>query len=582
MKMTFTIRGAEPDPARKFACRRMIVGPWTSQPEQFEGYNGFVGWAGVTVLRSGRWLVTFNCGYWHASMPVTPSILEDPACRAQWDRHLSMGCPDLQAPRGGRTQMMHSDDGGLTWSAPRVLIDTEHTDCHAMTVELDNGALLCTWYTEDLPNVCVASWILSHDGGETWTEPRAFGDGARAAGNESALVLSDGTVLHALDGYYDGRTDFESVGIFRSRDHGETWSRIATVGHPDHHMHEQSLATLADGRIVLMSREHGDIAWSQDGGETWTEPESTGMSLYDPHLVAMPNGVLAAFAGYRFGGGLRVSLSPDAGATWHGPGDHYGYDVDSSAYGYNHPILLEDGSIYVIYQHTGGHNTHHARTMALWGIRVRVADSADGIEILPARGSPADIGYEAAYNLIVNEDGPALHRPRTRQSIAEYPAMQNEEPFARHLAERDVIATLPRAGWKFRKDRDKVGEREGWHLPGADLATWQDIEIEDWWDAHGVHHIGPAWYRLQWQVPNEAGAHAQRTLAFGAVDGKCEVYVDGTFVGAPDHGFEGWEQPFDIDATSHLRPGATVVIAVKVTNSSGPAGIWRPVRLVGP
>ncbi|MAE63024.1 MAG: hypothetical protein CMJ18_02025 [Phycisphaeraceae bacterium] len=584
MRTRFEIVGREPDPARKFACRRMIVGPWLSQPEQFPGYNGFVGWSGVTVLKSGRWLVTFNAGYWHASMPVTEAILEDPACRAQFDRHLRMGCPDLESPRGGRTFLMHSDDGGLTWSTPRVIIDTEHTDCHAMIAEMDNGALLCSWYVEDLPDVCVATHMRSHDGGETWGEHRTFSAGARAAGNESALVLSDGTVLHALYGYYRGEEgrSWEAVGIHRSRDHGETWERIAVVGNDDHHMHEQSLAELPDGRIVLISRAHGDIAWSEDGGETWTEPESIGISIYDPHLIVTPDGVLAAFAGSYFGGGLRVTLSPDGGRTWHGPGDHYGYDVDASAYGYNHPILLDDGSVYVIYQSTGGHHTHHARTMALWGVRVKVSPAADGIEMLPARGSPADIGYEAAYDMVVNQDGPASHRAPTRRSAHDDPRLEGDEVFDRHWTRHAVIAPLPRDGWKFRKDRARVGEEKGWARPGIDLDGWHDIRIGDWWDAFGFHHLGTAWYRLEWTVPEEAERYPQRLLAFGAVDGECAVYVDGAFAGAPDHGFDGWETPFEIDVTSQLAPGSSVVIAVKVRNSTGPAGIWRSVKLIAP
>lgn len=85
-------------------------------------------------------------------------------------------------------------------------------------------------------------------------------------------------------------------------------------------------------------------------------------------------------------------LSPDGGHRWHGPGERYGYSVDPSVYGYCHPILLPDGTVYLVYLHTGGHLPAHARTEALWGLRVRVSDAADGIEILPAPGSPAAKG----------------------------------------------------------------------------------------------------------------------------------------------------------------------------------------------
>lgn len=575
----FRIVGREPDPARKFACRRMLVGPWYNQPEQYPGYNGFVGWAGLAVLRSGRWLLTFNSGYWHANLPVTDEILKDPDKRRQFDLHLSMGCPDVRAPRGGRTHLMQSDDNGLTWSKPTTLIDTEHNDLHAMISELNNGTLLCSFYTEDLPNICQASYMLSNDQAKTWSEIRLFPNGASGVGNESAIQLSDGTVLHSLQGRYGDRKQYDSVGIFRSKDYGETFELSAVIGSLDHHLHEQSLAELDDGRLVMMARAHGDIAWSDDKGLTWTDPVSTGISMYDPHLLLLPNGVLALFFGSYFGGGVRVCLSKDGGKTWHGPGDSYGYDVDCSAYGYSHPVLLKDGTIYVLYQHTGGHKTHHARTEALWGIRVRVFDDADGIEILPAPGSPGHIGYAEAYNLVVNEDGPRSHRPAICRSVKEM-NLAGEEVFDPLWKNHELVAELPLQGWKFKKDREVVGEQKGWHQHDFDDSDWENIEIGDWWDAFGHHHIGFAWYRLKWEAPLKASDGRRLKLAFGAVDGQCWIYIDGKPAGESPHGPEGWDQPFQIDVTERLQPGQAHLISIKVKNTVGPAGIWRTVKLV--
>ena len=72
----FRMIGEEPEAERFRMCRRMLVGPWCNQPEEYEGYNGFVGWAGTTRLRSGRWLLTFTSGYWHGSLPQTEEILK--------------------------------------------------------------------------------------------------------------------------------------------------------------------------------------------------------------------------------------------------------------------------------------------------------------------------------------------------------------------------------------------------------------------------------------------------------------------------------------------------------------------------
>ena len=66
-EVQFKIVGTEPPADRYRSCRQMLVGPWHNQPEEYQGYNGFVGWAGVTHLRSGQWLVAFTSGTWHGT-----------------------------------------------------------------------------------------------------------------------------------------------------------------------------------------------------------------------------------------------------------------------------------------------------------------------------------------------------------------------------------------------------------------------------------------------------------------------------------------------------------------------------------
>ena len=147
------------------------------------------------------------------------------------------------------------------------------------------------------------------------------------------------------------------------------------------------------------------VRWPRTGGRTWEQSNSTGWDLYDPHLLQMPNGVLALFHGSYQKRGIRVLLSLDGGHTWHGPGERYGYSVDPSVYGYCHPMLLPDGTAYLVYLHTGGHRPGDARTEALWGLRVRVHADAGGIDILPAQGSPAAKGYPGAGPEDAKADG---------------------------------------------------------------------------------------------------------------------------------------------------------------------------------
>ena len=394
-EVVFKTVGSESPPGRHLANRRMLVGPWLNQPEEYEGYNGFVGWAGVTGLRSGRWLLTFTSGAWHGSPPWTEEIRKDPKSREYFEKYFKMGSagnqfrarPDIRSPRGGRAHIMHSDDQGKTWSKPTTLIDTELDDRHPAILELDDDTLLCTFFAYSLPTVdhemvARAKYMRSTDGGKTWSAPAEPPGGRGGFGNGPVIQLSDGAVVWVMDaGKLDPALDHNVVGVYRSSDRAKTFERAAIVS-TDRVLHEPDVAELPDGRLVMVARPRGEICWSPDGGRTWTKLVPTGAIIHDPHLVMMPNGVLACF-GWMPPGGVRVILSPDMGRTWHGPAKGTGYAVDPSVYGYSHQMLLPDGTIYMVYQHTGGHLAHDARTCALWALRLRINDAADGIEIQP-------------------------------------------------------------------------------------------------------------------------------------------------------------------------------------------------------
>ncbi len=404
-EVSFKVIGNEPAAGRYQACRRMIVGPDVNQPKPYEGYNGFVGWAGVTRLRSGRWLLTFTSGTWHATVPWTDEIRQDPACRKQFEQWQKIGLPDLPAPRGGRAHIMFSDDEGLTWSKPKTLVDTEADDRHPTILEVDDGTLLCTFFTYRLPRIHYAKYMLSHDGGKTWGEPMDVpGKPEQTAfSNGPAIQLADCTVVWVMGGKFDIAHEQHCIGTFRSADRGKTFE-LASLVKLDHPLHEPTVAEIAPGKLTMAIRQHGDISFSADGGRTWepSDYRTCHMNLYDPHLLRLPNGVLALFHGSYTKGGIRVFLSPDRGHTWHGPGKAktakvsspcpYGYSVDPSVYGYCHPMLLPDGTVYLAYLHTGGHRPEQARTEALWGLRVKIHEDASGIDILPPPGSPAAKG----------------------------------------------------------------------------------------------------------------------------------------------------------------------------------------------
>jgi hypothetical protein len=129
--------------ARPEDCRGVIVGPGKNQPDGFPGYAGFVGWESPIRLANGDWLVGFNAGYWHASAP-TP--LQYPAARLE--EYKQMGLPtNIEAPTGGRAMIVRSTDQGKTWSKPATLVDTPADDRHPAFVQLDDGTIVCSFFT---------------------------------------------------------------------------------------------------------------------------------------------------------------------------------------------------------------------------------------------------------------------------------------------------------------------------------------------------------------------------------------------------------------------------------------------------
>jgi photosystem II stability/assembly factor-like uncharacterized protein len=383
------VQGGE-SAAKAADCRRMVVGPGVNQPEAFPGYAGFVGWESPARLRDGTLLVGFSAGYWHAS-PPTPFRVEPKALKGWQD----LGMPkDISAPRGGRAMIVRSIDGGRTWSRPRTLIDTPADDRHPNFLELPDGTILCTFFTypghgdaSKEPELAARTGIVrSFDGGKTWEKearrlPSPF---VFDATDGPPILLKDGSILLAVYGS-PAQGVPEQVGVFRSTDGGETW-RLLSVVKTNHEMSEPSVAQLPDGRLVMVARPEGDIAWSDDGGLTWTPPVTFGMRMFEPGLLVLRDGTLLCLHGSYGAGGFRAIFSGDGGRTWVAPSPKHGFAVDASVYGYSKGIELPDGSIFAVYIHTGGHRTKDAQTEAIWAIRLRVRTDLSGIDLLPAPG----------------------------------------------------------------------------------------------------------------------------------------------------------------------------------------------------
>ena len=58
-----------------------------------------------------------------------------------------IGMPtDIDAPRGGRAELIRSADGGKTWSRPTILLDTPWDDRAPNFCQLQGGTILCSLF----------------------------------------------------------------------------------------------------------------------------------------------------------------------------------------------------------------------------------------------------------------------------------------------------------------------------------------------------------------------------------------------------------------------------------------------------
>lgn len=383
-----------PEQTQHLRFRRTLVGPGINQPKPYPGYEGFVGWSGVARTKSGALLVTFSSGYWHSSPPTGPTPL--PTRFAELFKKLSgADVSTINAPRGGRAEIIRSEDGGLTWSTPQVMIDTPLDDRSPATFQLSDGTLVASLFVSDERGDTRTGIIRSYDDGMTWEQaPRYLTTPFTwTATDGPPLEMPDKSVLLAVyggAGKGNGEAMKSQFGLFRSGARGDTWECIGRLKAP-YDLDEPSITLLRDGRLIMIARPQGAVSWSSDGGHTWTDPIRLPFRMYDPWLLTLKDGTLLCVHGsyQKDKHGLRAILSPDGGKTWFAAGPDYGFSIDPSVYGYSRGIQLPDGSIYIVYLHTGGHKWEDARREALFALRFRVLVGCRGIELLPAPGPPA-------------------------------------------------------------------------------------------------------------------------------------------------------------------------------------------------
>jgi sialidase-1 len=287
------------------------------------GAGGYEAFPDVCRLQDGRLLCVFYAGYDHISLP------------------------NERFRMGGRICISVSKDEGLTWSPAKILYDGPYDDRDPSIVQLDNGRLVCNFFSlkpVDGTNggyVGLGTSIMTSDDlGLNWSKPVCVSPNYYCS--SPVRQLSDGWLILGL---YAQTADQAWGAVIRSGDGGTNWDPIIPIDNAGMPLNaETDVIELADGTLFAVERSRGATmasSRSRDRGVTWSPSTPMAFPGACPYLHRGTNGII--LLGHREPDtSIRYSL--DECRTWSAS-----ILVDEVRGAYPSMVNLGDGSVLILY-----------------------------------------------------------------------------------------------------------------------------------------------------------------------------------------------------------------------------------------
>jgi len=262
--------------------------------------------------------------------------------------------------RDGYFLLATSDDGGTTWSKPRLVVgaraEREQKLSGALVGNLwtDPHGRLWLFFDQQLgdPHGRITNWFIRCDDPDavepSWSMPIQFAEGCTL---NKPTVLKGGDWLLPVSDWHK-----KTARVFVSKDQGESWSQRGSVEFPDWEFDEHMMVELTDGRLWMLARTKGQPyeSFSSDGGKSWSEPRQAATvqninarfflrRLKSGNILLVKNGSPSERLSKR--SHMSAWLSADDGQTWKG-----GLVLDERhAVSYPDGFVSPDGLIHILY-----------------------------------------------------------------------------------------------------------------------------------------------------------------------------------------------------------------------------------------